>query len=181
MKLLGEQGGAAPTGLVAAAAISPPFELEPTARHLDRPRSFFYRSYLLRTLRAKALEKIARFPEIARLEPGVREARIFAEFDEAFTAPVHGFADARDYWTRCSGARFVATIARPLCIVASLDDPFFPEGYVPVGAVARNPLVDLVLAPRGGHVGFVAGSPLAPRFWADEVAVEHLERAFTSM
>jgi hypothetical protein len=176
MKLLGEDGDRAPPELVTSVGISPPFDLEASARHLDGPRGLLYRAYLLVKLRAKALARIALFPRMADAF-AVRTAFTFAAFDDAYTAPVHGFSSAVDYWRRSSGGRFLDAIRRDLLLISADDDPFFPPGHVPREAIARNPRVQLELVPRGGHVGFVAGSPLSPRFWAEERALDHLAGA----
>lgn len=179
MKLLGEYGDGAPSTLAASVAISPPFDLEACARWLDGPRGLLYRIYLLRKLRAKALAKISLFPRIA--DPfRIRTAFTFAAYDDAFTAPVHGFASAVEYWRRCSGQSFIPSISRDLLVITADDDPFFPPGYVPRELVAENPRVRVELVPRGGHVGFVAGSPFAPRFWAEERAADHVARALAA-
>jgi predicted alpha/beta-fold hydrolase len=174
MKLLGELGEQAPP-FVLSIAVSPPFELERCARHLDRPAGLPYREHLLSTLRAKALAKLDHFPRLASAK-GVRAARTFQAFDEEYTAPVHGFKGAHDYWERSSGGRYLEGIERDLLIITSDDDPFFPKGYVP--EIARKmDTVELVLAPGGGHVGFVSGSVLAPRYWAEELASSRLASA----
>jgi predicted alpha/beta-fold hydrolase len=156
--------------------MSPPFELEACARHLDRPARLPYREHLLATLRKKALAKIERFPGIASAR-AVRGARTFEAFDEEFTAPVHGFPSARDYWEKCSGGRYLRGVARDVLVIASADDPFFPTGYVPE-ETRKMDHVELVLARGGGHVGFVSGSVLAPRYWAEELAVARFTAAF---
>lgn len=176
MKLLGEDPGRAPAELRSAVAVSPPFDLARGARHLDRPAATAYREHLLASLRAKALAKIERFPTVASADV-VRSARTFEAFDEAFTAPIHGFRGAEEYWERCSGGRYVAGIAHSLLVIAAEDDPFFPPGYIPQAALAANPHIATAISPAGGHVAFVAGSPLAPRFWAEERAASHLARA----
>ncbi len=177
MKFLGEAGSSAPALLKTAVAISPPFTLEGAARTLDRWSGAPYRAYFIRTLRAKALAKIAQFPGLADSRR-VRAATTFAQFDEAFTAPVHGFRDARDYWTRCSGGGYLDAIARDLLVLTSADDPFFPADYIPASALAMHRHVHAVVTKRGGHVGFVGGSTFAPDFWAEVRAADHVARTF---
>ncbi|HZV02841.1 MAG TPA: alpha/beta fold hydrolase [Planctomycetota bacterium] len=181
MKLLGEMGEAAPP-FELAVAISPPFDLAPTAKHLDRLAGFVYRERLLATLRQKALAKIVRFPGVVS-DRDVRRARTFTDFDERFTAPVHGFANAAEYWAKSSGGRYLDGVARDLLIVAAEDDPFFPPGYVPLALRNERKMgtVELVLARGGGHVGFVSGSAFAPRFWAEELAASRLQAALTGV
>ncbi len=179
MKLLGELGPDAPR-FELAVAVSPPFDLARCARHLDRPRGLVYRERLLSTLRAKALAKIAAHPGLA--DPAiVKRARTFFDFDDRYTAPVHGFKDANDYWTRSSGGNYLAGVERDLLIITAADDPFFPVGYCPEENIRKNSRIELVLAPGGGHVGFVSGSAFAPRFWAEEQIVERLHARFTEV
>lgn len=179
MKLLGEMGPAAPPFEVAI-AVSPPFELEACARHLDLRSSLVYRERLLFTLRKKALAKIERHPGVADPK-AVKRARTFFAFDEHFTARIHGFENAVDYWSRSSGGRYLDRVERDLVIITSSDDPFFPRGYCPEENIRKNPRLELVLAPGGGHVGFVSGTPLAPRFWAEEQIVARLAAVFTEV
>jgi predicted alpha/beta-fold hydrolase len=175
MKLLGELGKDAPAELRGGVSVSAPFDLARCAKHLDRPAGFVYREWLLRTMRAKAMAKIERFG--AQFKPSVadvRSARTFAAYDQLITAPVHGFASAEAYWEHSSGGRYLGSVARPLLVVTSADDPFFPNDYVPHDEIAKNENVSLVLTRGGGHVGFVGGSAVAPDFWAERRAVEFL-------
>jgi TRAP-type C4-dicarboxylate transport system substrate-binding protein len=151
-----------------AAVVSVPFDLARSARAIDGPGfwSWVYRERFLRRLRAKALEKAARFPD--RLDAAaIRAVTTFAGFDGAVTAPLHGFASAEDYWARCSAGRFVAGVRRPLLALAALDDPMVPGDTLPVEAARANPRVELVATTAGGHVGFVSGAPWWPSFWAE--------------
>jgi predicted alpha/beta-fold hydrolase len=171
VKWLGEQGDAAQ--VQAAVALSVPFDLELCARSLDAPgaMAFVYRTRFLRTLKRKALEKAQRFPQIDAVR--VRAARTLREFDEAVTAPVHGFAGAQDYWAQSSSGPFVPRVRVPLLLVSAEDDPFIPAECLPRAAAAANPCVTLEVCRSGGHLGFVAG-PHLPWFWAEWRAVEFL-------
>jgi uncharacterized protein len=157
----------------AAAAVSVPFDLKLCARALDAPgvTSFVYRTRFLRTLKGKALEKAARFPQIDAAR--VRAARTLFEFDEALTGPVHGFAGAEDYWAQSSSGPFVARVRIPLLLLSAEDDPFIPQECLPRAAAAANPRVTLEIHRHGGHLGFVAG-PVLPSFWAERRAAEFL-------
>ncbi len=178
VKYLGERGEALPPLVRGAVGISVPFDLLRSARAIDAPGfwSTVYRERFLRRLRAKALAKARRFPgrfDVAR----IRAARSFAAFDEAVTAPLHGFASAEDYWTRSSAGRFLAGVRRPLLAIAALDDPIVPGDTVPVDAARENPFVAVEATPTGGHVAFVSGWPLWPSFWAERRALDFLEAA----
>lgn len=175
VKYLGERGDDLPSEVRAAAVVSVPFDLARCAAAIDGPGFWprVYRERFLRRLRAKALAKARRFPD--RLDArAIRAAASFSAFDGAVTAPLHGFASAHEYWTRCSAGAFLAGVRRPLLAIAALDDPMVPPDSLPVEAARRNPRVELVVTPAGGHVGFVAGTPVRPRFWAEGRAAAFL-------
>jgi predicted alpha/beta-fold hydrolase len=101
-------------------------------------------------------------------------ARTFEEFDDAATAPLHGFAGAQDYYAKCSSARYLHAIRVPTLLIHSADDPFLPAHAIPRAAVAANPMLHAEFTNAGGHVGFVAGPPWRPVFWAERRAAEFL-------
>ena len=132
-----------------------------------------YRRYLVGKLKRKTLAKRRLLAGAVDLRQ-VRRSKSFPEFDAAATAPLHGFADAEDYYARSSSARYLATIGVPTLLIQALDDPFLPTVAIPRAAVAGNPALRAEFAPRGGHVGFVAGTPWAPVFWAERRAAAFL-------
>lgn len=170
LKWLGEIGDRFPRQVVAAAAVSVPFDLEAGARHISRGFARVYDRNFVRSLRRKAAAKLARYPDLfdhRKLEL----ARTIYEFDDAVTAPVHGFADARDYYDRSSSLAFLDRIRVPTFLLSAADDPFLPGDVLHrVQRVAdRSPTLTLELSPHGGHVGFVAGRfPWRPRYYAEE-------------
>jgi predicted alpha/beta-fold hydrolase len=174
-KYLGERR--APDEIRAAAVVSVPFDLAHCARALDGrgAAAWLYRERFLRRLRAKALEKATRFPDAIDARR-VREARTFADFDGGVTAPLHGFASAEDYWTRCSSGPLVGAIDRPLLILAAEDDPFVPAESLPLDAARSNRRVTLEVFSTGGHVAFIAGPPWSPRRWAERRIIEFFAR-----
>ena len=175
VKWLGEEGAEAPAR--AAVAVSVPFDLKLCAQTLDGPglMSFVYRTRFLRTLKRKSLQKALQFPggfDRARVEA----ARTLGEFDEALTGPVHGFSGAEEYWARSSSGPSVARVRVPLLLLSAEDDPFIPARALPRAAAAANPAVTLEVHPRGGHLGFVEGPLLRPRFHAERRALDFLEQ-----
>jgi predicted alpha/beta-fold hydrolase len=177
LKWLGEQGEHVPREVRAAAAVSVPFDLERGARHIERGFARVYTKHFLRTLRAKARIKLDREPglfDAAALE----RARTLFDFDDAVTAPVHGFDGASDYYRRSSSLQFLASIRRPTLLLSAYDDPFLPPVVLEeVERVANgNPNLCVEFHPRGGHVGFVAGRrPWAPRYYAEERVMHYLD------
>jgi predicted alpha/beta-fold hydrolase len=164
LKYLGEEGTAA--SLAAAAAISVPFDLAAGARRLEHGFSRVYRRYLVGKLKGKTMAKAALLDGRVNLQR-IRCSRTFVEFDDAATAPLHGFTSAQDYYARSSSNQYLASIRVPTLLIHSRDDPFLPEEAIPHNAVAANPFLVGNFTPRGGHVGFVSGTPWAPEFWAE--------------
>lgn len=153
-KWLGEQQSAAP--LEAAVVIAAPQDLRAGAERLSQGLSRIYCRHFLATLKAKALDKLARFPDLCDGER-IRNARSLYDFDDAFTAPVHGFAGAHDYWQRSSCRRWLASITVPTLVINALNDPFVPTRSL-AGPAEVAPAVTLDYPAHGGHVGF----PTAP-------------------
>lgn len=172
LRLLSEVGGQTP--FLAAAAVSVPYDLQACARALDTGKGFvaLYRYRFLRTLKKKALAKARRFPELFR--PGeIRRARGIEAFDEVVTSRLHGFAGARDYYEKCSSGPALEAIRTPTLLLSAMDDPLVPAPQIPESA-RKNSFLKVVLTEHGGHNAFVAGSVLAPRYWAQEQVLTFL-------
>ena len=178
LKWLGEQGDAAPSQLVAAAAVSVPFDLERGSRHIERGFARVYGRHFLHTLRAKARAKLRAFPGL--FDPAALDrARTLFDFDDSVTAPVHGFRNASDYYSRSSSLRFLSLIRRPTLLLSARNDPFLPSEVLDsVAEVALgNPDLHLEFHELGGHVGFVSGlNPLRPRYYAEWRVVDFLAK-----
>jgi uncharacterized protein len=174
LKYLGEEGEAARATLVAAAAVSVPYDLDAGARLLDSTRmGRFYTRRFLKTLIGKAEAKAALLADRCDMQR-VRAARTFRDFDDAATAPLHGFASAEDYYTRASCGPYIPAIRLPTMLLHAEDDPFIPASAFPHGAAAANPWVHAVVTRSGGHVGFIDGKPWRPTFWAERNAARFL-------
>ena len=165
LKYLGENPATVPGNVRGAVAVSVPCDLEDSARALARPQCLLYTRYLLDQLRKKIIEKHRLFPGALDVQ-GIEKLRTFRQFDDRFTAPLHGFKDALDYWRRSSSVRFLSAIDRPACIINAANDPFLgPECY-PVAQVRSNPHLRLIVPRTGGHVGFV-GSGAGRTYWSE--------------
>ncbi len=176
LKWLGEQGADAPPGLRAAAAVSTPFDLASGSAHLERGFSRVYVRHFVRQLQAKAARALARAPPRAGGRRRRASARTFWEFDDAFTAPVHGFAGADDYYARSSSLRYLDRIRVPSLLFSAANDPFLPAHVLEeVRQLAeRNPALRPEFTPAGGHVGWVGGSPFAPTYHMEAHVVRWL-------
>lgn len=176
LKWLGEFGQSAPKQIVAAAAVSVPFDLERASRHIDHGFARVYQSHFLQSLRRKALAKLERYPDLMSRER-VEAARTLYDFDDVVTAPVHGFADAGDYYTRSSSIRYLANIRVATLLLNAVDDPFLPGAVLDeVRAIARgNACLTTEFPGKGGHVGFVSGqNPFHPFYYAEWRVCEFL-------
>ncbi|MGD2153747.1 MAG: hydrolase [Gemmatimonadales bacterium] len=174
LKWLGEEGEQVADDVAAAAAISTPYDLTATAEKMSRGIGRLYTHFFLRTLKKKALHKAEQYPDILDAA-AIRRARNWRQYDDAATAPLHGFRDAADYWQRSSSIHFLDRIRRPVLLLSARDDPFIPETTLPREAVERSPWLHAEFTERGGHAGFVAGAlPWQPVYWAERRAVEFL-------
>ena len=175
LKWLGERGAGAPPQLVGAVAISTPFDLAACAGVLDRglPRALYTRQFL-RTLKAKVRAKARLYDGRVDTDAALR-ARTFREYDRLVTAPLHGFVDEHDYWTRSSSGAYLPAIRRPCLVISALNDPFMPPSGLPREAVGRSPWLEALFPPEGGHAGFLEG-PLGRRSWAERQALAFLHR-----
>jgi predicted alpha/beta-fold hydrolase len=175
LKWLGEQG--ARSRIEAAATISVPYDLAAAARHLERGLGRLYAASFLRPLKRKAAALLRRFPrETEHIDKDrVRLARTLFAFDEAATAPLHGFLGATDYYRRSSSLRFLPAIEVPTLCINSADDPFLPAAALASAREAASEDVELDVRPWGGHAAFVTGSwPWRARYWAEERIVSWL-------
>ena len=162
LKWLGEKGSDA--GLLAAAAVSVPFSLESAAERLNRGFSRVYQWVLLRWLKRSIRRKAARHGHEL---PPLRALTHFRAFDDAITAPLHGFADASDYYQKASCRPYLRAIEVPTLLIHAADDPFFLKTSLP-DPDELSPAIQFELSTHGGHVGFIAGGwPWAPRFWLE--------------
>lgn len=166
LKWLGEQGANVPEQVKAAAAVSTPFDLTEGARNLERGFAQVYARHFIKSLKRKAGAAIRRHPEMPVVPSRVASARTIWEFDDAFTAPVHGFADAGDYYRRSSSIHFLRHIAVPTLLLSAVDDPFLPPSVLDKvhELAAVNSMLDIDFTSHGGHVGWVAGQPWSPRY-----------------
>lgn len=179
LKWMGEHTGPSEDQVRAAAAVSVPYDLEAGARHIGRSGMRVYDRNFLRSLRRKALVKLQRYPGLFDRQR-LHDARTVYDFDDVVTAPVHGFADAHDYYTRSSAIRFLRDIRVRTLLLSSRDDPFLPAWVLDrAAAVARENLrLSVEFHDRGGHVGFVAGPhPWRPVYYAESRAFRFFESA----
>ena len=172
LKYLGESGAGCP--LKGAAAVCVPLNLHNSAEAINSGISKGYQRYLLKRMKRSVTRKFDRYTAAFDWEKAMA-AKTFAEFDDAVTAPLHGFAGKDDYYDKCSSVNFLKHIERPTLIVNALDDPFMTPDVIPEPeALSEN--VTLEVSEHGGHVGFIEGGPpWRPRFYLPERLIGFLE------
>jgi predicted alpha/beta-fold hydrolase len=156
VKYIGENGDRLPEAVKAGVAISTPFDLALSAHTLEQGSARFYMKRLVASMKLKAQAKLKKFP--GYVDAGKLEAvKTLTEFDDLVTGPVHGFKDANDYWSHSSSVKFLGGVRRPVLLISSKDDPFFPGSALPAAEVSANRFLTADFTERGGHVGFLTG------------------------
>lgn len=162
LKYLGEARQQTP--LAAAVAVCAPLDLHQCSDALNIGFSKLYQHYLIKRMKRSVRRKFNRHTAAFDWRRAM-DAKTFAEFDDAVTAPLHGFENMQDYYSRCSSGQFLKDIERPTLIVNALDDPFMTPAVIPA-ADRLSAQVTIELAAAGGHVGFIdGGTPWRPRFY----------------
>ena len=154
LKWLGERAGGATNTVQRAAAVSAPLDLAAAGNALDG--GFNRRTYtrcFLATLKAKAFAKLA-LGHLRFDERRLARAHTLREFDDLITAPLHGFRDTDDYWSRASSAPWLARIEVPTLVLNARNDPFLPVAALEHAASAAGRAVLLEFPHTGGHAGF---------------------------
>jgi uncharacterized protein len=150
----------------ACAAVSAPFDLAAGGAALGQGFNRIYAYSFLRSLRKKAIAKTLRFPGLADAAR-IAASRSLHDFDDAFTAPVHGFAGVGDYWRRASAKPWLAAIRVPTLALNARNDPFVPPESLPVRQDVSG-AVTLDTPPAGGHVGFFTDGRDGGRWYLPE-------------
>lgn len=143
--------------LQAAATLSVPTDLVAAGRYLSESRlgRYVYSPYFLRSMRKKLNDKAKRFPGLIDTMQ-LSRVRTLRDFDDMYTAPMHGFIHALDYWTRCSSKQVLAQIDVPTLILNARNDPFVPAASLPTANEVSTQVL-LHQPAQGGHVGFSTG------------------------
>ncbi|TNF67777.1 MAG: alpha/beta fold hydrolase [Bacteroidetes bacterium] len=153
LKFLGERPHYS-NRIAGAAAISVPCDLYDSLLELNKPKNWLYARRFLTTLREKVLEKQKRFPGRITLEEAGK-IRSLRDFDDYYTSRAHGFADAIDYYTRCSSLQFLEGIRVPTLLLNARNDSFLGPHCYPGEVCKNHPRLFFESPDYGGHVGFV--------------------------
>ncbi len=171
LKLAGELGDAAPRELKAVCAVSPTMELGVCVEALEHRSNIAYEWNFVRNLKARIRRKAAAFPGDFSVGP-LRRVWTVRQFDEAYTAPHHGFRDATDYYYRASAMRVIDRIRVPALIMTAADDPFVPSSTFRDPSVTGNPNITVAITTHGGHCAFIeAADAIYDGYWAEREIV----------
>jgi uncharacterized protein len=151
-----EMGEQAARIVSAVASVSAPLDLGASGRAIGRGfNRLVYTRRFLSTMKPKALQKLAQYPGLFKAD-ALRAARDLYEFDNVFTAPLHGFRNTDDYWARASAKPHLQQIRVPTLVVNACNDPFVPAACLP-HPQQMSPWLTLWQPAHGGHVGFPRG------------------------
>ena len=175
LKYLGESGS--DSGLQGAVAVSVPFRLDQCADRIGLGFSRVYQAHFMRELVACVKDKKRQFQldkkhrDLATLDKlgsvkSLKKMRTFWEFDDRVTAPLNGYMNVDDYYRRASSRYFLGAINTPTLIIQSEDDPFVFRHSIPE-ASELSACTQLELHSKGGHVGFLEGSPGKPAYYLE--------------
>lgn len=157
----------------AAVAVSVPVHLSSACVELDKPKNKIYAINFLKTLKNKVKDKHKMFPRDIDIQ-ALKRIKTLRDFDNAYTAPLHGFNNAEDYYQKVSSIYLLHCINTPTLIINALDDPFLSKECYPLTIAKKNPSLELLLPKYGGHVGFTQFNSNV--YWSDRVISDFLEK-----
>ena len=169
LKYLGERD--VQPAIKKAVVFSVPMDLKTSCEKISSPGNRIYSNRFLKSLKRKILLKSLTRQDLD--VSGLSSIKTLLAFDDRYTAPLHGFKDALDYYAQCSSIHFVRDIRIPTLIINTLNDPFLSADCFPKEALANHPYVKLEILQRGGHVGFAQFNKNG-LYWSEQRALEFL-------
>lgn len=172
LKYLGERPSELPHQIRRTVVFSVPCDLACSSRQLATLSNRIYMERFLVAMRSKIRAKKRMFPDQLDLT-GLEQIHTFQEFDDRYTAPIHGFRDANDYWQQNSARQFLPSIRLPTLLVNSLNDPFLGPSCYPYDEAAASDCFHFESPATGGHVGFTTFGN-GGEYWSETRALEFL-------
>ena len=155
--------------IVKAAVFSVPMDLHSSCIKISKPSNWIYSNRFLKSLKAKVIAKSLVRPDLDI--QGIDKIKTLIDFDDRYTAPLHGFLNAVDYYSRCSSIHFVESIKTPTLIVSAQNDPFLSEKCYP--RLKSHAFVRFEDPGFGGHVGFAQFTKNG-LYWSEEQALSFM-------
>ena len=172
LKYLGENVFPIPASVSRAVAFSVPCDLAACSDVLARPANALYMKRFLKLLRQKVRAKMDVLPGTITDE-GFDDLKNFRDFDDRYTAPIHGFRDADDYWHHNNCKQFLGGIRIPTLLVNAADDPFLSPSAFPTTEAEASQHFYFEQPAHGGHCGFIAFNP-GGEYWSEQRAAGFL-------
>lgn len=172
LKYLGDLGGSIPSEISGAVAFSAPVDLAASSLKIGKWTNKIYMIRFLRSLHNKIRAKMPQFPDLLN-DDHYDSVKNFRDFDDRYTAPLHGFKDAADYWEKCSSKPGLGNIRIPTLLVSAQNDPFLPTSCFPIEAARQSEYFHFENPKSGGHVGFMTLHHDG-EYWSEHRAVEFL-------
>jgi predicted alpha/beta-fold hydrolase len=169
LKYLGERGS---TVISKAVGLSVPMDLYGSCLQISNGFNRIYGSRFLRKLKQKVKTKAALYPGVFDLQL-LDKVKYLIEFDDFFTAPIHGFKNALDYYQKCSSLNFINNIQVPTLVVNALNDPMLSPSCYPKIATINHRYLELLYPVAGGHCGF-ADTRCVEGYWSEELVWNYL-------
>lgn len=177
LKYLGEQSKNLSAEVRKAVVFSVPMDLKASSMEINRLRNRVYMHRFLNTLMPKVRIKSSIFPEKISLKD-YHKVRTLYDFDHIFTAAIHGFDSADDYYAKCSSMHFVERITIPTLIVNAINDPMVPYNSLPIKKMDTLTAVQLELTRQGGHCGYRPSRVTDGLYWSEQRAIRFLEKSY---
>ncbi|HPN71383.1 MAG TPA: hypothetical protein PLZ32_17770, partial [Saprospiraceae bacterium] len=151
-------------------SVSAPCDLHGSSLRLLETQNIIYAQQFLKTLKHKIFLKSEKFPDVDAAQ--FSKVKTLWDFDEYYTAPLHGFKDAMDYYTTCSSLQVLNKISIPTYLISALDDPFLSTTCYPYQQASDHPYFHFIPLKYGGHVGFSYQATLS---FADKIIMKLLK------
>ena len=173
LKYLGEQKYPIPGVIKCAVTFSVPCDLAGCALQLAGRVNWIYMNRFIKSLSAKIKSKALIFPEKLDVKH-LKNIKNFQQFDTQYTAPLHSYSSAEDYWEANSSKQFLKNIYVPTLIVTAQNDPFLSPSCYPILEAQSNKNLFLEMPKYGGHCGF--GLPWQhPEYWSEWRAINFIK------
>ena len=169
---LGKKGNQVSKQIVKSVVFSVPCDLQSSSYELAKLKNKIYMKRFLNLLHQKIKSKMEFMPDQIN-NSDYNSIKNFKQYDDRYTAPIHGFKNAEDYWDKCSSKQFIPKIQTPTLIVNAKNDPFLGDKCYPIEEADKSKYVYLETPKEGGHVSFLSFNE-DKSYWSEQRVVEFL-------
>ncbi len=162
LKYLGEKGNTLSPFIKKAAVLCCPIDLASTSTYLSRFQNKIYLNNFIKSFKEKLKEKQKRYPHKIDLEK-LNAIKTFWDLDNYYTAPLHGFGDAKNYYKQVSAINYLDGVSIPTLMVTAKNDPFLPKENYPIEIAKNHKHLFLEITKHGGHIGYL--TPGKKEYW----------------